>query len=68
MSDSNSRQSPFAELLKVRLAQQHSYHDHKETMAHAALLVGLVLLSAILSTKDWPPQWVPDVVIPGKFV
>ncbi|MHC4440198.1 MAG: hypothetical protein ACYS3S_22835, partial [Planctomycetota bacterium] len=56
------------ELMLLRLSQMHSYHDHKETMAHAGLLVGLVLLGSVLGASSWPPSWVPDIQIPARFV
>lgn len=46
-------------VLSSRLERLNSYHDHKENMAHASLLVNLAFVGALAGTKcaDWPPQW-----------
>lgn len=55
------------ELLTLRMSQMHSYHDHKETMAHAALLVQLAIAGGMLAMEPWPPTWVPSSAwLPGK--
>ncbi len=56
------------ELLTVRLEQMHTYHDHKEKMAHAGILVELVLMGAVLGTDNWPLDWVPDLCIPKRYI
>ena len=53
------------EFLTLCMGQMHSYHDHKERMAHAAVLVQLALVGAVLSTTHWPPQWVSAISIPS---
>jgi hypothetical protein len=54
------------ELLTLRMSQMHSYHDHKETMAHAALLVQLAIAGGVLAMKPWPPTWVPALLLSSK--
>lgn len=62
MSDeAESRVKRATALLEQRMSQMHSYHDHKETMAHAALLVALAYVGAIASVQSWPPDWIPTV-------
>jgi hypothetical protein len=61
--NSESRIKRVTAFLELRMSQMHSYHDHKETMAHAALLVALAYVGAILSTDPWPPSWVPAVSV-----
>jgi hypothetical protein len=43
----------------VKMLQGHyaSYHNHKETMAHAGLLVQIALFAGVLSMNPWPPAW-----------
>ncbi len=68
MSDREERAKRVTDFLVLRMSQMHSYHNHKETMAHAATLVTLALVAAVLSTTPWPPQWVPAFRIPSKTV
>lgn len=68
MKKQDNRVTRMKDFLYVRMSQMHSYHDHKETMAHAALLVSLGLVGAVLGTKDWPPDWVPSVSLWEKAV
>lgn len=56
------------ELLELRLDHMQGYHDHKETMAHAALLVALAVAGFVLTSSEWPPKWVPPIYIPAKWV
>jgi small-conductance mechanosensitive channel len=58
----------MTDLLFARMSHVHSYHDHKETMAHAAILVTLALAAGVLSATPWPPQWVPTLRISSKAV
>lgn len=58
----------MTKFLELRLDHMQSYHDHKETMAHAALLVALAVAGCVLTTSEWPPKWVPAIYIPGKWV
>ena len=57
----------MTDFLVQRVSRIESYHDHKEKMAHAALLVNLGLVYAV-STTSWPPPWVPALHMPGKAV
>ena len=59
MSEREEQIKRLTDLLVIRMSQMHSYHDHKETMAHAAMLVTLALVGALLSATSWPPTWVP---------
>jgi hypothetical protein len=43
------------------------YHNHKETMAHAAFLLQVALFGAIMSIDKWPPSWVPIISLPGNY-
>jgi hypothetical protein len=36
-----------------------SYHNHKESMAHAGLVVMFAICGGILSLNNWPPEWIP---------
>ena len=36
----------------------NSYHDHKENLAHAAILVMGGMVGSILLTAPWPPKWI----------
>ena len=57
-----------SDFLVLRMSQLDRYHDHKETMAHGAVLVSLALFGAVLSTAPWPPQWVPTFCIRSQAV
>jgi len=35
------------------------YHNHKELMAHAALLLQIAIFGAIILAHPWPPSWIP---------
>jgi len=57
-------------LLNHLIADNEAYHNHKETMAHAGLLVMLGLCSAILLEEVWPPCWVstiPSILCPRQI-
>jgi hypothetical protein len=64
MCDQNAHKQ-FEEMLREHCAE---YHNHKETMAHAALVVQLGLFAWIMTEDTWPPGWVNDVYIPSKWV
>jgi len=59
--ESESRIKRVTALLESRMSQMHSYHDHKETMAHAAVVVALAYVGGIISIQVWPPVWVPTI-------
>jgi hypothetical protein len=65
--DFTSRSEEIKGFLTLILSQQNSYHDHKEKMAHAGILVMLALTTAVIGQKDWPPGWVPDIHIGTCF-
>lgn len=54
----------------VKMLREHyaSYHNHKETMAHAGLVVQIALCAAVLSMEPWPPDWIPGLKISPKYV
>ena len=45
--------------LEYLLSQADPYHNHKESMAYAGLLVMLAICGGVLSLHGWPPEWVP---------
>lgn len=49
------------ELLKLRCDELQTYHNHKETMAHAAFLLWLAIAGFVLTTDHWPPKSVPPL-------
>ena len=49
-----------ANFLMHRLSQMESYHNHKETMAHAALALLVGVMIALVSAKCWPPSWISN--------
>lgn len=53
----NTPEEQMAAFLEMRASHVREYHDHKETMAHAALLVSLTLVAGIVSACPWPPSW-----------
>jgi hypothetical protein len=57
-------------LVEHLLSECDSYHNHKETMAHAALLVMMALSGGVLSLHPFPPLWVPplDIYIPSRWI
>lgn len=52
------RYARVADFLMQRLTQMESYHNHKETMAHAALALLVGIMSAMVGAKCWPPNWI----------
>lgn len=52
-------------LVEHLLSEMKTYHSHKETMAHAALLVMLAFCGAILKAEKWPPNWVLGLQVGG---
>jgi hypothetical protein len=63
-----SKTDQITELLKLRMEQQHSYHDRKENMAHAAMLISLAIAAWVLTADPWPPCWVPTLHFSEKEV
>ena len=57
------------EMKFVSMLREHyaNYHNHKETMSHAGLLVQLGLFTFIISLRKWPPTWCPDVHVPSEW-
>lgn len=56
------------DFLTLRMSQMQSYHDHKENMAHAAVVLSLGLAGAMVSANSWPPTWIVGLCIPGKAI
>jgi len=61
MCDQNAHRQ-FEEMLRGHCAE---YHNHKETMAHAALVIQLGLFAWMI-TKGIP-EWVKDISIPKEW-
>lgn len=55
----------FAEMLRSHYAL---YHNHKETMAHSAVVIQIGLFAGIMSMKHWPPKWIQPLIIPEEWV
>ena len=68
MGEPEPRIKRITDFLELRLSQMHSYHNHKETMAHAAILVALAFVGAVLSSSTWPPQWIPPLQVSSRGV
>jgi hypothetical protein len=64
----NKRISRAEKLLEHLISENESYHNHKEIMAHAGLLVMLALCGGIISVKEWPPTWVPQLHLSSEWV
>jgi hypothetical protein len=50
-------------LLEIMLDQINSYHNHKETMANAGMIVQLGVTAGILSGIPWLPTWLKSMQI-----
>lgn len=50
------RASDFARSV---MSNNLSYHNHKESMGHAALLIQVAIFGAIMTVDYWPPTWIP---------
>lgn len=40
-----------------------AYHNHKETMAHAGLLLLVAIFGYVMTAEQWPPCWVDSDLI-----
>lgn len=56
---------PFLELM---LGQSETYHNHKETIAHAGMALQLAFAAGIISVGTWPPDWVTEVRLSPRFL
>jgi hypothetical protein len=54
LKEKRERATHFLELL---LGQYDTYHNHKELMAHAGLLLQVGLAAVVFSAEQWPPCW-----------
>lgn len=54
----------------VKLCREHyaDYHNHKENMSHAGLLVQIALVAGLLNLDCWLPNWVPTIIVDKKYV
>lgn len=55
-------------ILELALDQSETYHNHKETMAHAGMALQLAFVVGILSISTWPPDWVYEVRLSPRFL
>lgn len=53
----------YTKLFEILITQNRTYHDHKETMAHAALALQLAIITWIVSQDIWPPVWINNECI-----
>ena len=44
--------------LVIRQGLMSDYHNHKENMANAGILVQISLFGAVVTESIWPPNWV----------
>jgi hypothetical protein len=66
MIGQNDKVTRMIDFLNLRMSQMHSYHDHKENMAHAAVVVAIGLVGTVLGTQIWPPSWVHSLCVSSK--
>lgn len=67
-TDTDPRIERHTKLLELLLAQSETYHNHKETMAHAGVLLQIALIAGMVSVEHWPPPWVPDVHVSARVI
>lgn len=67
-TDTDPRIERHTKLLELLLAQSETYHNHKETMAHAGVLLQIALVAGMVSVDPWPPSWVPEVHISARVL
>ena len=63
-----TRLTAHRHLLALLVSQSEASHNHKETMAHAGVLVQLAVLAGVLSTASWPPPWIPELRLAPRLV
>jgi len=68
INDREKRIKCVTGFLNIRMSQMHSYHSHKENMAHVAIIVLLALAGVVLSTTPWPPKWIPSISISSRWI
>lgn len=49
------------EYLIVKQSLMSAYHNHKENMANAGVLVQISLFGAVVTETIWPPDWVAQI-------
>ena len=54
-SSGEENQTKDLESVRALLAFKGRYHDHKETMAHAAILIQLGILAVLFRMDSWAP-------------
>jgi len=57
----------WKEYLTLGMELNHTYHDHKENMAHAIFLVNVAFVGALLGTGG-RPSWLPKELTPPWVV
>ena len=69
MCDSFSTRIERAEKLNSQLLSDHSsYHNQKERMAHVGFLLEVAIFGGVISTKNWPPTWIPDITFSAQII
>jgi len=63
-----AEQEEVEKYFKVIPDRMLHYHEHKEKMTHAGLLVLLAFATAIGGLVEWPPLWVPDLGISKRLI
>ena len=57
------RRQERVDMLAEHLLTHHmTYHDHKEKIAHAVLLVQVAIFGAVASVTNWPPALVSSAI------
>ena len=67
-TDPDPRIGRHTKLLELLLAQSETYHNHKETMAHAGVVLQIALVAGMVSVDHWPPPWVPEVHVSARLI
>jgi hypothetical protein len=68
MSGLEKKKELVEKFLSLRLERLDPYHDHKEGMAHAAIVVMIGMVAAVYGVPFWPPKWIPCwFLVPQKF-
>jgi hypothetical protein len=56
------------EVVDKLLSEMRSYHDHKETMAHAGIALEVAILGMIMTADKWPPPWLENAEASTRMV
>jgi len=63
MGENDNKTEKYIKLFEILISQNRTYHNHKETMAHAVLAIQLAIFTWIISPNNWPPVWINDIYI-----